>query len=83
MLLYNYIQLCRLKLFHGQEVWDHRSARDLKTLTDFINSHISVEVKVQPTPLSDASFMEHITKLSGLHFIKFYAPWYGTLPCII
>ncbi len=58
-------------------MWDHRSARDLQTLSEFVNSHVAKEVKaVEPTPLTDNTFMDHITTLSGLHFVKFYAPWY-------
>ena len=67
--------VCRLKLFHTGSVWDHRGARDLHTLSEFVTSHVGkAEMKV-PTALTDATFTDFMTNRAGLHFVKFYAPW--------
>ena len=58
-------------------MWDHRGARDLNSLTEFISSHVgdTQTQSVQPKALTDATFPDYTSTTPGLHFIKFYAPW--------
>ena len=69
--------VCRLKLLQGGNVWDHRGARDLHTLSEFVTSHTgeTEHKRVEPTALTDSTFTEFITSKAGIHFAKFYAPW--------
>ncbi len=56
-------------------MWDHRNARDLKSLSEFISSHVGETQSVQPKALTDATFPDYMSATPGLHFVKFYAPW--------